>query len=202
VHTDENYELTSALMADLSGKDDTSELLTVVGMRDDDFSKVKLSANPMLALFDRPSNKGNLGTVIRSCDAMGIDALIIAGHAVDLYDPDVISSSMGSFFKVPVIRITDNSQADDIFRHMKESYSGFRIVGTTAHKQTAISDVDLTAPVAFLIGNETDGLSAYFESIADEMATISMSLESSASSINVSCAATVLFYEANRQRAK
>ena len=74
-------------------------------MREDRLENVALSSNPFIVLFDRPSNKGNLGTMIRSCDALGVDMLIITGHAVDLYEPDVIVSAMGSFFNLPVIRI-------------------------------------------------------------------------------------------------
>ena len=108
VKTEVNYTLTAKLLKELSGKEDTSELLAIIEMREDRLENVALSPNPFIMLFDRPSNKGNLGTMIRSCDALGIDLLIITGHAVDLYEPDVIISSMGSFFNLPVIRITKN----------------------------------------------------------------------------------------------
>ena len=101
IQTEINYELTPALMDELSGKDDTSELMAVVCMRKDDISQIRLSKAPLLMVFDRPSNHGNLGTIIRSCDAFGVDGLIITGHAVDLYAPEVVVASMGSFFKLP-----------------------------------------------------------------------------------------------------
>ncbi|MDE7187805.1 MAG: hypothetical protein K2O13_09895, partial [Lachnospiraceae bacterium] len=85
VKTETNYNLTPALLKELSDKEDTSELMAVIRMRDDRLDSVPLSDNPFIVLFDRPSNKGNLGTMIRSCDAMGADLLIITGHAVDLY---------------------------------------------------------------------------------------------------------------------
>lgn len=66
VHTDENFCLTPELMIELSGKEDTSELMTIIEMREDKLDAVPLSVNPFIALFDRPSNKGNLGTMIRS----------------------------------------------------------------------------------------------------------------------------------------
>ena len=94
----ERIGLEPALMAELSGKEDTSELMAVARMREDRPESLPLGDRPLLALFDRPSNKGNLGTLIRSCDALGVDALILTGHGVDLYDPDTIVSSMGSFF--------------------------------------------------------------------------------------------------------
>ena len=88
VKTEVNYTLTAKLLKELSGKEDTSELLAIIEMREDRLENVALSPNPFIMLFDRPSNKGNLGTMIRSCDALGIDLLIITGHAVDLYEPD------------------------------------------------------------------------------------------------------------------
>lgn len=200
VKTDFNYELTAGLMADLSGKEDTSELMAVVKMRDDCFEQFHFSGNPVIALFDRPSNKGNLGTILRSCDAFGVEGLIITGHAVDLYDPDVIVSSMGSFFNVPAIRVSDNMQVIDFIKKMKVDYPGFKAVGTTSHKQNPIYSLDMTKPVMFMIGNETDGLCRAFKECCDIQATIPMADTSSASSLNVGCAATVMFYEASRQR--
>ena len=83
VHTKVNYALTPALIAELSGKEDTSELLAIIKMREDNVDSLPLSKVPFLALFDRPSNHGNLGTILRSCDALGVDGLILTGHAVD-----------------------------------------------------------------------------------------------------------------------
>lgn len=187
-------------MKELSGKTDTSELMAVIKMREDGFSRLPLTDNPLFVLFDRPSNKGNLGAIIRSCDAMGVDGLILTGHAVDLYDPEVIVSTMGSFFHVPVIRIPDNEQIFAWIGQMRGRYPLFQVTGTTAHKEKNIAEVDLTRPTLLMIGNETDGLCRAFKEGCDVLATIPMSGNSSASSLNVACAATVLFYEAARQR--
>lgn len=200
VPTEVNYELTLPLMKELSNKEDTSELLAIIEMRDDTFSQFHLTEKPLIALFDRPSNKGNLGTILRSCDALGVQGLIVTGHAVDLYDPEVIVSSMGSFFHVPAIRVANNQQIFDYITKMKQEYPGFVAVGTTSHKQTALSEVDLNRPVMFMIGNETEGLCYAFKEACDTLATIPMDPDGSASSFNVGCAATVMFYEAVRQR--
>ena len=200
VNSDCNYELTARLMADLSNKEDTSELMAVVKMRDDSFEQFYFSKNPVIALFDRPSNKGNLGTIIRSCDALGVEGLIITGHAVDLYDTDVIVSSMGSFFNVPTIRVTDNAQVMAFIKNMKADYPDFKVVGTTAHEQNPIYSIDMSKPIMFMIGNETDGLCRAYKECCDVQVTIPMADISSASSLNVACAATIMFYEASRQR--
>lgn len=200
VKTDVNYELPQSLMAELSGKTDTSELMAVVNMREDSFARFHQPENPLYVLFDRPSNKGNLGTILRSCDAMGVDGLILTGHAVDLYDPDVVVSTMGSLFHTPAIRIPDNEQIFAWIAQIREKYPCFQVVGTTAHKERNIADVDLRRPTLLMIGNETDGLCRAFKEGCDVLATIPMSESSSASSLNVACAATVLMYEAARQR--
>lgn len=201
VPTEVNYVLTSELLAALSSKEDTSELLAVIKMRSDDFSRIPLSENPLIALFDRPSNHGNLGTILRSCDALGVEGLIITGHAVDLYDPDVVSSTMGSFFCVPAIRMADNDAVFALIDDLKARYPGFQLVGTTAHNERTLSDVDFTKPTMLMIGNETEGLRRVYKEKSDVLTTIPMNPRGSASSFNVACAATVMFYEAVRQRA-
>ena len=200
--TEVNYAMPGELLAELSGKEDTSELLAVIDMREDSLASVLplLSENPVLALFDRPSNRGNLGTIIRSADALGIEALILTGHAVDLYDPDVVTSTMGSFFNLPVIRLSSNEEIHAAFDALRAKYDGMQILGTTAHTTNMIYDADLTRPTLFLIGNETEGLTQHYREICDISVKIPMAATSYASSFNVGCAATVMFYEAARQR--
>lgn len=200
VPTDMNYCLTPELMGELSGKEDTSELMAVIEMRKDRLDQAALSANPFLVLFDRPSNRGNLGTMIRSCDALGADMLLITGHGVDLYDPDVVVSAMGSFFNVPVIRIADNRELFAWIYMLKKKYPGFLTVGTTAHREHPVYSADLTGPLMLMMGNETMGLNRAFKEYCDLLCTIPMSEKSYASSFNVSCAASILMYEITRQR--
>lgn len=200
VNTDMNYCLTPELMKELSGKEDTSELMAVIEMREDSLKQVTLSEKPFIVLFDRPSNRGNLGTMIRSCDALGADMLIITGHAVDLYDTDVVVSAMGSFFKVPVIRISDNGALFEYIAELKKRYTDFTAIGTTAHNENPVYSVDLTSPLMLMMGNETMGLNKTLKEYCDLLCTIPMSENSYATSFNVSCAASILMYEVTRQR--
>ena len=200
VKTEVNYCLTPELLKELSGKEDTSELMAVIEMRRDCLGNIKLSKTPFIVLFDRPSNKGNLGTMIRSCDALGADMLIITGHAVDLYEPDVVVSAMGSFFNIPVIRVNDNNMLYAYVEKLKMEYPGFSVVGTTAHKENPVYNVDLKVPLMLMMGNETMGLNKAFKEYCDVLCTIPMSGKSYATSFNVSCAASVLMYEVTRQR--
>jgi TrmH family RNA methyltransferase len=200
VRTKENFCLTAELMAELSNKEDTSELMAIIEMREDSLESVQLSDKPFIVLFDRPSNKGNLGTMIRSCDALGADALIITGHAVDLYDSDVVVSAMGSFFNLPVIRISDNNRLFEYIDKLKREYPDFTTIGTTAHKEKPIFSTDLNVPLMLMVGNETMGLNKAFKEFCDILCSIPMSEKSYATSFNVSCAASILMYEITRQR--
>lgn len=200
VQTDLNFCLTPDLMKELSGKEDTSELMAVIEMREDRLDTIMLSENPFIVLFDRPSNKGNLGTMIRSCDALGADMLILTGHSVDLYDTDVVVAAMGSFFNLPVIRISDNKMLFEYVNKLRTWYPDFITVGTTAHNAKPIYTANLASPLMLMMGNETMGLNKAFKEYCDLLCTIPMSEKSYATSFNVSCAASILMYEITRQR--
>ena len=200
VNTKEKFVLTPELMKDLSGKEDTSELMAIIEMREDKLENVTLSKVPFILLFDRPSNKGNLGTIIRSCDSLGADMLIITGHAVDLYDPDVVISAMGSFFYMPVIRIEDNNDLYAYVEKLRKQYPDFLGAGSTAHKEKSIEEIDFTRPLILMIGNETMGLNKAFKEYCDVLCTIPMDEKSYATSFNVGCAASIMMYEVTRQR--
>ena len=192
---DYNYVLSEELMKQLSDKEDTSEILAIVRMKDE---KVTYSNNPLILLFDRPSKKGNLGTILRSCDALFVDEFIFTGHSVDIYDPTVISSSMGSFFKVPFRYIDTKEEFDDFYNDLKDNYSDVKIVGTSLQANKLIQEFDYKCHLVVLVGNEEMGLSNYYSSIADELVRINM--RDNIDSLNVANATTTILYEINRQR--
>ncbi|MDR1599746.1 MAG: hypothetical protein LBS11_07750 [Oscillospiraceae bacterium] len=202
IKTDGDYILDAPLMAELSGKDDTSELLALVSLRPDEPDLAALCGQPLTLLFDRPSNHGNLGSLMRSCDAFGVSSLIIAGRAVDAYDPGVIAASMGSFFSVRRARAGSMEAVESIIASLRGNQPGFQTVGATARPETPIDRVDFTRPTLLMIGNETDGLARGLKERCDVLATIPMSGQSSASSLNAACAATAILYEAARQNRK
>lgn len=181
-------DLSQQLLAELSSKEDTSELLAMIETPEDDLSRIKTSTNPLQVVFDRPQSPGNLGTNLRSCDAFGVDGVYIVGHSVDLYDPETVRASVGSIFAVPVIRRESWAAVES---------SGFKIIGTSSLEGTPISEANLTGPIMLLIGNERLGLSKALKEACHEMVTIPQT--GSASSLNVSCATAVLLYERCRQ---
>lgn len=196
-----HFELPSKLIDKLSDKDeDTSEILAVVAMPSNDLSRIKIKKDMLVVVFDRPSSHGNLGTLIRSCEALKVDGLIVTGHAVDLFDPKTIRASMGTFFAVPTIRLQSHNELIPWFNDIKKQFPNFQVIGSTRKSETIIEDTDLTNPMVLLIGNETYGLSNNYKQICDTLVRIPM--YGKITSFNVSCAASIMLYEIDRQRRK
>lgn len=182
------------LLRELGGKDDgVPEMVAVGAMPPDDFSRITHSQDLLAVVFDRPTSPGNVGTVIRAADAFGAHGLIVTGHAADPYDPKSVRASTGSLFAVPVVRA--DSHADVISWARRRSAA---IVGTDEKGEADIADTDLARPAVIVIGNETTGLSAAWRQACDAVARIPIT--GAASSLNAAGAATVVLYEAARQR--
>ena len=189
------YELSSNLMKSLSDKNNTSEILALIKMKT---SVVNYSNNPIILLVDRPSKMGNLGTIIRSCDALFVDEIIITGHSVDIYDSKVISASMGSFFKVPFKFINTNEEFDKYYNDLKKIFPNIRLVASSLKAKRLIQNCNFKSPIILLAGNEEKGLSNNFVQKADELVKINM--RDNIDSLNVSNAVTTILYEIDRQR--
>jgi TrmH family RNA methyltransferase len=193
-----HYELPLALLEKLSNKSEPSELLAVVTMPDDDLARIPIRQNMLVVLFDRPPSPGNLGTLIRSCDALGVDGLVITGHAADLYDPETISATTGSFFAVPSVRLPSQHELLPWFETIRQAIGPFQLVGSSAKAEIDIAAHDWTPPTILAIGNETWGLSTSYKALCD--ALVRIPIGGSATSLNVACAASIMLYEIDRQR--
>jgi TrmH family RNA methyltransferase len=194
----EHIEMPADLLSELSDKEEPSELLAVVAMPDDNLSRIRLHEKLNVVLFDRPSSHGNLGTIIRTCDSFKADGIVITGHCVDLYDPQTIRASVGSLFSVPVIRMPSHKELIPWLTRIRNEWPDFHVVGSDEKAEVDIIDHDFTAPTAFVLGNETDGMSWNYKELCDTI--IKIPIYGSASSLNVACAASILLYEIDRQR--
>jgi 23S rRNA (uridine2479-2'-O)-methyltransferase len=193
-----HYELPLALLEKLSTKTDSSELIALVAMPEDRLSRIPIKENMLIVVFDRPANPGNLGTIIRSCDALNADGLVITGHAVDLYDPETISATTGSFFALPVVRLPSHNELRPWLATIKRAIGPFQFVGSSAKAERDIAAHDFTKPTLLAIGNETWGLSAGYKELCDSL--VKIPIHGSATSLNVASAASIMLYEIDRQR--
>jgi RNA methyltransferase, TrmH family len=136
---------------------------------------------------------GNLGTIIRTAAAVGVDGLWISHDSVDLDNPKVLRASAGQWFRL-AMGVSDNLQA------LVTSYQqqGVKVISTTSHTETSYWDVDLRSPTLILLGNEGAGLSQDLAALADLEVKIPMS--TTVESLNVATAAALILYEVRRQR--
>lgn len=193
-----HYELTAPLLAKLSGKAESSEVLALVAIPEDKLERIPIKPDLLILLFDRPSSPGNLGTLIRSADALGADGLVITGHAADLYDPETVSASIGTLFALPAVRIASPRELEPWFARIREQLGSFVMVGSSAKADHAIMEQDWTKPTLLVIGNETVGMSAHYRELCDVI--VNIPIHGAATSLNVACAASILLYEISRQR--
>ncbi len=187
------------LLSRISQRSTPSELIAVVAQAQDDLGRIPLSEKLLAVLVDRPQNPGNLGSLIRSCDALGADGLLVIGHAVDVYAPRTVRASMGSFFALPVVRVDGFETLATWLRSIRARFERFQMIGSSAHAQHVVFDCDLTVPMLLVLGNETRGASYRLRQLCDVNVTIPMS--GAASSLNMAAAASILLYEVDRQRA-
>src|SRR5690554_3935242 len=199
---DSHLELSLKLMEKLSDKEEeASELIAVITMAENDLSRIKIKEDLLILVFDRPSNHGNLGTLIRSCEALKVDGLIITGHAADLYDPKTIRASMGTFFAVPTFRLPSHHEVRPWLEKVSQQLPAFQVVGSTAQAELVVDEADFTKPTVLLIGNETYGLSNKYKEICASFGTlVRIPMYGEITSFNVSCAASIILYEIDRQR--
>jgi TrmH family RNA methyltransferase len=193
-----HFEVSPGLLEQLSGKTDTSELMSLVEMPDDSLARIPIQSDLLVVVFDRPASPGNLGTLIRSCDALGADGMVVTGHGVDLYDPETISAATGSLFALPVVRKASHEDLLPWIEQLRRKLGSVQIVGTDESGTTEVSRHDFSSPTILLIGNERWGLSAAYREMADSLVTIPM--RGSASSLNVAVAASIVLFEIDRQR--
>lgn len=192
-----HYDLPSELMAKLSDKEESSEIMATVVMPSNDLARIQVNRDLLVVVFDRPSSYGNLGTIIRSCDSFRVNGLIMTGHCVDLYDPQTIRSSMGSLFSIPVLKL-EPAELFTWLELVRRTYPNLRTTGTSSRAERNISGEDLTQPLVLFLGNETEGLSRNYKNSCDTLITIP--IHGSATSLNVACAASICLYEIDRQR--
>ncbi|HEX2037608.1 MAG TPA: RNA methyltransferase [Chloroflexota bacterium] len=203
-HAD-HIEVSPSLMSRLSDKDHPSEVVATIGMPPESAERIRPPGEALVVVFDRPSSPGNLGSVIRSCQALGADGLIVTGAGTDLYHPLTVRASMGALFAMPTVRLDSHREVGRWVaglaapgRRPGSGTQRAQLVGTSAGAALPAEAVDLTVPTVLVFGNETSGLSAAYQGLCDLLVRIPM--EGDADSLNVASAAAILLYEAGRQR--
>lgn len=138
---------------------------------------------------------GNLGTIIRTADAVGAAGIILSRGTVDLYNSKVIRSTMGSLFHLPIVQYVEPIEAIEAFKKKKIKIVAADVMGKRDYFET-----DFRQPIAVIVGNEGAGLPKEIISLADE--TVRIPMPGKAESLNVGISTAVVLYEALKQRTR
>jgi RNA methyltransferase, TrmH family len=186
------HEVDPAVMVRLTSTVTPQGLVGVAGFLDRSLNEVAQDAS-CVAILHSVRDPGNAGTVLRSADAAGLDAVIFSESSVDVYNPKAVRASAGSLFHIPVTRDVGTSEAIDALRER-----GYAVLAASTSGESDLYEVDLTRPTAFLFGNEAWGLPDDVAALADT--TVRIPLAGGTESLNLAAAATVCLFEWARQR--
>lgn len=186
------WEVTPPVLEKLCFGDRHEGLLVVASAEVPTLEQLKLPENPLLAVLEGVQKPGNLGAVLRSADGAGVSAVIAADLQTDLYNPNAIRASLGTLFQVPLaVASTEETLA-------WLSQSDWKIYAARPDCSLIYTQADFAAPSALVLGSEAEGLSVQWD--LPQVTGIRIPMLGIADSLNVSVSASVLFYEALRQR--
>lgn len=188
----EVIEVRADLFARLSDRDEPPELVLVGGIPRQDVATVPRPADGAVVVVDRLASPGNLGTIIRTSDALGASAVLLTGHGAHLFDPQTVRASVGSLFTLPVVPVESHQVLVDWLALWRSEVTVAVYATDEAGDVRLTSDVALSRPALVLLGSERRGLSAGLRDLAD--ATLSIPMAGSASSLNVAVAAGIVLH--------
>ncbi len=186
------FELSKDAFAKVAYRERPDGILAVAPQWRRTLADLRLAANPFVLVVEAIEKPGNLGTILRSADAAGCDAVVVCDPVTDLFNPNVVRASTGVLFSVPCVV----EEGERVLAWLREHR--MRTVATTPAAKSAYSDSDLRGPLAVVMGSEQYGLSEFWLKNADLSVRIPMAGQ--ADSLNVAMAALITLFEAVRQR--
>ena len=170
----------------------TEGVMAIARLKSHDLGSIALHKNPLILVAEAPEKPGNIGALLRTADAANLDAVLIANPISDLYNPNVIRSSVGCVFTTQI----GMGSTEDIIHFLKSEKISIFCAALTANQKYTHSN--FTGPSAIVVGTEATGLSSEWLNNTDQNIIIPMLGE--IDSMNVSVSAAILIFEAKRQR--
>ena len=186
-------EITKAVYEKVAHRETTEGVIGVARAKKLDLKTLEFKTKtPLILVAEAPEKPGNIGALLRTADAANIDAVIIANPLTDLYNPNIIRSSVGGVFTVPIATGT----SEEIIEYLK--HHNIAIYSALLQDSVAYDAIDFKNASAIVVGTESTGLSQVWRNASAERIQIPM--EGKIDSMNVSVAAGILIFEAKRQR--
>lgn len=188
----ELFQCTQEVFAKISYRDRPDGLLAVAPQFHLTLKDLPLKKNPFFIIAESIEKPGNLGTILRSADAAGVHAVIVCDPTTDIHNPNVVRSSVGTLFTLPVLEASSQETLSFLKAH------SISIVAATPHASLEFTKAPLFGPVAIAVGTEQYGLSNAWMEQAD--ISVKIPMFGVADSLNVASATTLMLYEVIRQR--
>ena len=188
------FQLSKEAFAKVAYRERPDGLLAVAPQWKRSLDDLPSSASSFLLVVEAIEKPGNLGTILRSADAAGVDAVVVCDPVTDIFNPNVVRSSTGVLFSVPVVV----AESQPVRAWLKDK--GVRAIATTPSATGLYTDADFRGPIAIVMGSEQYGLSEYWLQESDEQVRIPMAGQ--ADSLNVAMATIITLFEAVRQRGR
>jgi 23S rRNA (uridine2479-2'-O)-methyltransferase len=185
-------EMTDELYKKLCDREEPTEIVATAKIKTLALENINLNKKPFVLIFDRPSDYGNFGSILRSANSFNVDAVFVVGHGIDYYDPKVIRSSLGAVFHTPIVNIESMEQLSAWIKTEKAK-SNIQIVGTDSTGTVSLIDNDLKTPIALILGNEAKGMSVALQEVCDYITKIPISGD--VNCLNVSCAGSIFLWD-------
>ncbi len=189
----EIIEISKDVFQKLAHRNTTEGVIALVNSKNHELENLKLETkNPLILVAEAPEKPGNIGALLRTADAANIDAVIIANPKSDLYNPNIIRSSVGCVFTTEI----SMASSEEVIAFLK-TYN-FNIFSAILQESKPYHTQDYTLPTAIVVGTEATGLTQEWRDAATQ--NISIPMQGVIDSMNVSVAAGILIFEAKRQR--
>lgn len=188
----ENIHISKEVYQKLAYRDTTEGILAIAKSKSLQLSDLQLSKNPLILVAEAPEKPGNIGALLRTADAANIDAVIIANPKSDLYNPNIVRSSVGCLFTRQIATAT----SEEAIAYLKAN--NIAIYSATLQDSTSYHSQDYTTPTALVVGTEATGLTEIWRT--ESKKNIIIPMQGEIDSMNVSVAAAILLFEAKRQR--
>ena len=185
-------EISKEVYQKLAYRDTTEGILAIAKTKSLSLSDLKLSKNPLILVGESLEKPGNVGAILRTADAANIDAVIIANPKSDLYNPNIVRSSVGCLFTRQIAVGT----TEEVIAYLKAN--NINIYSATLQDSTEYHTQNYTTPTALVVGTEATGLSEKWRT--ESTKNIIIPMQGEIDSMNVSVAAAILLFEAKRQR--
>lgn len=185
-------EISKEVYQKLAYRDTTEGIIAVAKAKSLSLSDLQLPENPLILVMEAIEKPGNIGAMLRTCDAAHVDAVIIANAKTDLYNPNIVRSSVGCLFTNQIA--TDSTEEVIKFLNKKN----ITIFAATLQNSQFYHQQNYTTPTALVVGTEATGLSAAWRE--KNIQNIIIPMQGEIDSMNVSVASAILLFEAKRQR--